>query len=40
MVVERHGDSLTYETEVGVGTTFTVRLPIESDTGGEDELAA
>jgi len=40
VVVERHGGSLTYETEVGVGTTFTVRLPIDSDTGGEDELAA
>jgi signal transduction histidine kinase len=28
MVVERHGGSLTFETEPGRGTTFHVRLPI------------
>jgi signal transduction histidine kinase len=29
IVVERHGGSLTFETEVGRGTTFFVRLPID-----------
>ena len=28
IVVDRHGGALTFESEVGVGTTFTVRLPI------------
>jgi signal transduction histidine kinase len=28
MVVERHGGTLTFETEPGAGTTFHVRLPI------------
>jgi Histidine kinase-, DNA gyrase B-, and HSP90-like ATPase/Dienelactone hydrolase family len=29
-MIERHGGSLTFETEVGRGTTFHLRLPIES----------
>ena len=29
-VVERHGGSITFETEMGVGTTFVVRLPLET----------
>jgi len=28
-VVDKHGGSLTFDTEVGRGTTFFVRLPIE-----------
>jgi len=28
IVVERHGGSLTFETKVGLGTTFHVRLPV------------
>jgi PAS domain S-box-containing protein len=28
VVVEKHGGSLTFETEVGKGTTFVVRLPL------------
>ncbi len=28
MVVERHGGSLTFETEAGKGTTFHIRLPV------------
>lgn len=29
IVVEKHGGTLTFETEVGKGTTFYIRLPIE-----------
>jgi signal transduction histidine kinase len=29
IVVEKHGGTLTFETEVGKGTTFYVRLPID-----------
>ncbi len=29
-VVQRHGGSITFETEMGVGTTFLVRLPMTS----------
>ncbi|MBI4817544.1 MAG: PAS domain S-box protein [Deltaproteobacteria bacterium] len=35
IVVDKHGGSLTFETEVGKGTTFAIRLPIaaqQSDT--------
>lgn len=28
IVVDRHGGSLTFDTKVGCGTTFTIRLPI------------
>jgi PAS domain S-box-containing protein len=38
VVVERHGGSLTFDSVVGTGTTFTIRIPIR---GAErDELAA
>jgi PAS domain S-box-containing protein len=30
VVVEKHGGSITFETEVGKGTTFVIRLPLES----------
>jgi signal transduction histidine kinase len=30
VVVERHGGTLSFETEVGVGTTFTVRIPLSA----------
>jgi len=42
IVVERHGGTLTFETELGIGTAFTVRLPVEgiaSDTGTEAQAA-
>ncbi len=29
VVVQRHGGTIAFETEVGTGTTFTVRLPLE-----------
>jgi PAS domain S-box-containing protein len=31
-IVEKHHGTLTFETEVGRGTTFIIRLPIEPDT--------
>jgi PAS domain S-box-containing protein len=34
-VVNRHGGTVTFETEVGRGTTFIVRLPLKSRTGPE-----
>ena len=35
IVVTKHHGSLTFESEVGKGTTFTIRLPI----GGERDSA-
>jgi predicted ATPase/signal transduction histidine kinase len=29
IVVDKHGGSLTFESEVGKGTTFTIRLPVD-----------
>jgi two-component system NtrC family sensor kinase len=37
VVVEKHGGTLSFETEEGAGTTFIIRLPIEP---GESEKAA
>ncbi|GJM21939.1 MAG: hypothetical protein DHS20C15_18540 [Planctomycetota bacterium] len=38
VVVDRHGGTLDFETEEGVGTTFIVRIPIERDlTEADDE---
>jgi signal transduction histidine kinase len=31
IVVTKHHGSLTFESEVGKGTTFTIRLPIGGD---------
>lgn len=35
VVVDKHGGSLSFETEVGQGTTFVIRLPIE---GSSEDL--
>jgi signal transduction histidine kinase len=28
VIVQKHGGAITFETQIGVGTTFQVRLPI------------
>ena len=30
VITEKHGGTLTFETEEGVGTTFIIRLPLAS----------
>jgi signal transduction histidine kinase len=37
VVVERHGGTLTFETEVGKGSTFFVRLPISGSPGARED---
>jgi PAS domain S-box-containing protein len=39
-IVERHGGDLTFETEVGVGTTFIIRLPITGRRPAAPDVAA
>jgi signal transduction histidine kinase len=45
VIVKKHGGELTFETEVGVGTTFILRLPLsarqpaEKDQGGRRDVA-
>jgi PAS domain S-box-containing protein len=39
-IVERHFGDLTFETEVGVGTTFIIRLPITGRRPGAPAVAA
>jgi signal transduction histidine kinase len=34
LIVDRHGGSITFATEPGVGTTFTVRLPWREQPAG------
>ncbi len=29
VVIDKHGGNLTFETEIGRGTVFTIRLPLE-----------
>ena len=36
IVVERHGGSLSFDTEVGKGTTFYIRLPIAGPAAGRN----
>ena len=40
VVVERHKGSLTFESEVGKGTTFYIRLPVESGECSEETRVA
>jgi signal transduction histidine kinase len=39
VVVERHKGSLTFESEVGQGTTFCIRLPVDSGEHSEETKA-
>jgi len=38
VIVKKHGGTITFETDVGRGTTFLIRLPIEPDTSSERDL--
>jgi len=40
VIVNKHGGSLRFETEMGKGTTFFVRLPINAATSDAEHLAA
>jgi PAS domain S-box-containing protein len=40
VITEKHGGTLTFETELGVGTTFIVRLPIDGRPGAANQEAA
>jgi len=33
VIVEKHGGSINFETEIGKGTTFIIQLPIQNDKG-------
>jgi len=37
VVVDKHGGTLTFDTEVGRGTTFMVRLPIEQESTSAEQ---
>ena len=39
IVVDKHGGSLTFKTELGAGTTFVVRLPVELSAAGQEKAA-
>jgi signal transduction histidine kinase len=40
IVVERHGGTITFQTQAGRGTTFHVRLPVAESALAVDEVAA
>ena len=40
IVVEKHGGTLTFETQVGKGTTFYVRLPVNAVHAGSEAVPA
>ena len=37
VITEKHGGEITFETEMGKGTTFIIRLPIDSETDSAEE---
>jgi len=39
VVVDKHGGTLTLESEAGVGTTFIVRLPLQEAATREEKAA-
>ena len=40
IVVEKHGGTLTFETEMGRGTTFCVRLPVSGVLAPKEVIAS
>jgi two-component system, NtrC family, sensor kinase len=38
IVVEKHGGTLTFETEIGKGTTFYIRIPLVAPAVAEEEI--
>jgi signal transduction histidine kinase len=38
-IVDKHGGSLTFDSEIGKGTTFNIRLPLNDDDAGSSEPA-
>jgi signal transduction histidine kinase len=40
VVVQKHNGKLDFQTEMGVGTTFFIRLPIEGKPAGQPEALA
>jgi PAS domain S-box-containing protein len=40
IVVQKHGGTIDFESETGLGTTFTVRLPLEDPASAAKELSA
>jgi PAS domain S-box-containing protein len=38
LVTDRHAGTITFTTEVGAGTTFTVRLPVDGDADADGSL--
>jgi len=39
VIVDKHGGTLSLETECGVGTTFTIRLPLAPENGGRSPIS-
>ena len=37
VITEKHEGTITLETEMGKGTTFIIRLPIESEANTDEE---
>jgi signal transduction histidine kinase len=37
IIVDKHNGSLTFKSEVGKGTTFTIRLPLDGNGSGSKE---
>jgi signal transduction histidine kinase len=40
IVVEKHGGSLTFESEVHKGTTFSIQLPVDGQTADPETLSS
>jgi signal transduction histidine kinase len=38
VIVQKHGGTISFDTTVGVGTTFTIRLPIRDHLQQESRI--